>query len=172
MKFTILSLLALATTATADHPFDLELEWYANLALPGDCTTEDTHEINNALFEGANTILNSAGYDEYNDLIHDRRRNLRTLQDCSAFCVRACAYNQHLCVMVYSCDCRRRVLIEGEMASRELQMTGLITKFQDMCTATLAAKSIDAGISDPCKTALLSSSCAVALTAPGNGINP
>jgi len=154
------------------NPFDVEMEWYSTSASPDDCSTADKHDIDIALFEGSNTVLNTEGYDEYDNLVDDRRRNLRTLQDCSAFCVRACAYNQHLCVMVYSCDCRRRVLIEGEMASRELQMTGLITKFQDMCTATLAAKSIDAGISDPCKTALLSSSCAVALTAPGNGVNP
>jgi len=154
MKFTILSLLALATTATADHPFDLELEWYANLALPGDCTTEDTHEINNALFEGANTVLVNAGLIAYDNLV-DRRRNLRTLEDdCDSFCVKACAYSMRLCIDVYSCDCRRRVLIEGEMPSRELQ-NGLEKKFQDMCMVTLlAAQSGDVGISDPCKAAL------------------
>lgn len=171
MKFTVLSLLALATTATAENPFDLEMEWYSTSALPGDCSTEDKRDIDAALLEDANTVLNSAGYDEFDDMIDDRRRNLRKMQSrCGGpprLCNRPCKYSQHLCVLLYQCDCRRRVLIGGEMPSRELQ-SGLVDLIKDMCETTLAAKSSDDGISGPCQTALLgnpgSVGCSVALT--------
>lgn len=168
MKFLFFALPALASASIQKKfSYNLEMEWWSKA--PADaCSTAEKTIIDQALFGGTNGVLGEEGFESYaalDELEVEDDRMLRGLQaPCSGppqLCGRACEYNQRLCMMLYGCDCRRRLLVTSKQVERN---SGPQRKLQNMCDDILSDLSLDDDVSDTCKKALENAQCKVSLS--------